>query len=145
MEYLKSCGCILICEKKVLLVSSNNDHGEIFWGFPKGHQEKGEADFETAIREVKEEVGLDVEIVDEAPIKVCHSIKNNTAYKEIYLCLASPVSKEIVIQEDEINEAKWVPFDEADEYLKDYYAEAWHECLKRLESSFSGWFKSGLV
>ena len=125
-----------MCEKKVLLVSSNNDDGEIFWGFPKGQQENGETDFETAIRETKEEVGLDVEIIDEAPIKVGHPISNNTAYKEICLFLSRPTNEGMAIQKDEINEAKWVSFEEVGEYLKDYYAEAWRECLKRLKFGF---------
>lgn len=32
-----------------------------FWGFPKGHMEDGKTEIQTALREVKEEVGLDVE------------------------------------------------------------------------------------
>ena len=55
----KSCGCIIIKNKKVLLVYEKNRN---FWGFPKGHMEDGETEIETALREVKEEVGLDVEI-----------------------------------------------------------------------------------
>ena len=55
----KSCGCIIINNGKVLLVYEKNRN---FWGFPKGHMEEGETEIETALREVKEEVGLDVEI-----------------------------------------------------------------------------------
>lgn len=29
------------------------------WGFPKGHHEEGESDLEAAVREFKEETGLD--------------------------------------------------------------------------------------
>ena len=29
------------------------------WGFPKGHQDAGESEKETAIRELKEETGID--------------------------------------------------------------------------------------
>ena len=57
----KCCGCIIIENNKVLLVYEKNRN---FWGFPKGHMEKGENEIETALREVKEEVGLDVEIID---------------------------------------------------------------------------------
>ena len=57
----KCCGCIIIENNKVLLVYEKNGN---FWGFPKGHMEKGENEIETALREVKEEVGLDVEIID---------------------------------------------------------------------------------
>lgn len=38
----KSCGCIIIDGNKVLLIGSKDDNGEIFYGFPKSHQEQGE-------------------------------------------------------------------------------------------------------
>ena len=64
--YEKSCGAIIIHKTnkdnyKVLLVKNHNGR---YWSFPKGHVEKGETEEETAIREIKEETGLDVEIVD---------------------------------------------------------------------------------
>ena len=34
-----------------------------FWGFPKGHQDEGESEEKTAIRELEEEAGIeDVEL-----------------------------------------------------------------------------------
>ena len=33
-----------------------------FWSFPKGHVKEGENEYQTAIREVKEETGIDVKI-----------------------------------------------------------------------------------
>ena len=64
--YEKSCGAIIIYKAnennhKVLLVKNHNGR---YWSFPKGHVEKGETEQQTAIREIKEETGLDVEIVD---------------------------------------------------------------------------------
>lgn len=41
---------------KYLIVKDRNDN----YSFPKGYQIKGEKDLETAIREVKEEVGIDL-------------------------------------------------------------------------------------
>lgn len=35
-----------------------------YWGFPKGHMENGEDERQTALREVREEAGLDVTIHD---------------------------------------------------------------------------------
>ena len=55
-EREKSCGCIIINKNKVLLIKQTKGH----WGFPKGHVEKDETEIETAIREVKEETGLDI-------------------------------------------------------------------------------------
>jgi len=37
------------------------------WGIPKGHMESGETYTETAIREVKEETGIDIKIITQLP------------------------------------------------------------------------------
>ena len=42
----------------LLLESQNKGH---FWGFPKGHVEGNESLEETALREIKEEIGCDVQ------------------------------------------------------------------------------------
>ncbi len=62
LRYERSCGAIVFREineeLRVLLVQHSASH----WSFPKGHVENGESDCETAIREVKEETGIDIEI-----------------------------------------------------------------------------------
>ena len=50
MKHEKSCGCIIIEDKKVLLIKQTNG----IWGFPKGHVEKNETELQTAEREVKQ-------------------------------------------------------------------------------------------
>lgn len=53
-------GCVVInARQEVLLV---NDKVNAIWTFPKGHLEAGEQLAETAIRELKEETGYDVQI-----------------------------------------------------------------------------------
>ena len=130
----KSCGCIILKENKVLLIGAKDDDGKLFWSFPKGHQEDGETDVETAIRETKEETNLDVKIVDDEPIKTGHLVHGGTAYKEILLFIAEPSSDEIKMQEDEVEKVEWVKIDEAGKYFDDYYSDAWEELLNRLNN-----------
>ena len=137
MKQEKSCGCIIVDDQKVLLISSKDDNGNIFWSFPKGHQEEGETDFETAIRETKEETNLDVEIIDDKPIVTSHLVKNGTANKTVLLFLSKPVTKNqrIQVQEDEVQSIEWVNFIKADKYLDNnfsHYKESWQEAKRRI-------------
>ena len=59
MKYEKSCGAVIFDGDKVLVIQQVKGH----WGFPKGHVENGETEIETALREIKEETNLDVEII----------------------------------------------------------------------------------
>ena len=63
--YEKSCGAVVFYNGKsntrILLVKNNNGR---YWSFPKGHIEIGETEKETAVREIKEETSLEVEIKD---------------------------------------------------------------------------------
>lgn len=132
----KSCGCVIVKEDKVLLISSKDDDGKVFYGFPKGHQEQNEDNIKTALRETKEEVGLDVRIIDKIPIKTGHFVHNGTAWKDIYFFLAKPVSSRIKRQEGEVEEVIWVTFGEAEEYLNKmgYYKDVWREAFARLKN-----------
>lgn len=121
MRHEKSCGTITIDQNKVLLIGAKDENGQIFWSFPKGHQESGETDIETATRETLEEVGLDVEIIDRTPIIVSHLIDDGRVVKYIYLFLAKISSGAVQPQANEVEYWQWVDFDEVAKYLSDHY------------------------
>lgn len=121
----KSCGCIIIKNKKVLLVYEKNRN---FWGFPKGHMEEGENEIQTALREVKEEVGLEVEIDEEKRYTLNYIIRDEID-KTTVLYIATPKSEEIIMQESEIENTKWCDFDEA---LNTLTFENWKEMFKKV-------------
>ena len=133
----KSCGCIILKDDKAFLICTLDDGKEMFWSFPKGHQEAGETDVETALRETKEETGLDVEILDYEPIKTGHLIHGGTAYKEILLFLAKPLNEDLVLQDGEVEKAEWVQFEDVSKILNGYYLEAWNEARARIRSQGS--------
>ena len=114
------------------MIGAKDNDGKLFWSFPKGHQENGETDTETAIRETKEETGLDVEISDIVPIKTGHFIHGGTVYKNILLFIAKPLNYELKPQEEEVEQIKWMQINEAGKYFTDYYNDAYGELLKRL-------------
>jgi 8-oxo-dGTP pyrophosphatase MutT (NUDIX family) len=132
MKTEKSCGCIILKDDKVLLIGARDDEGRLFWSFPKGHQEKGETDIGTAIRETKEETGLSIKIIDNNPIKTGYLIHGGTIYKNVLLFIAEPLTGKLRPQEGEVEQIKWVHISEAGKNFTDYYNDAWEELLKRL-------------
>ncbi len=114
--YEKSCGAVVYCKKgsdiKYLLVC---EHGG-FWVFPKGHMEAGESEHETAMREVKEETGLDVTFVDGFRARDEHSLAREgrpNAIKQTVYFLAKYEDQEFVPQESEISEIALMDFESA--------------------------------
>lgn len=126
----KSCGCIIIKNGKVLLVYEKNRN---FWGFPKGHLENGETEIETALREVKEEVGLDVDIDVEKRYTLNYIIRNEID-KTTVLYIAKPKNEKLVVQENEIENVKWCDFKEALNTLTfDNWKELFREVINDLK------------
>ena len=109
MKQEKSCGCIIINDKnEVLLIHHNAGH----WDFPKGHVEEGETEMETAIREVKEETTIDVEVNEEYRYSTKYSPKEGVI-KEVIYFLARNISDNKQAQLEEVSEVRWVNVDEA--------------------------------
>lgn len=104
----KSCGCVIIENDKVLLIKQIQGN----WGFPKGHMEVGETEVETAIREVKEETNLDVEINENKRYTLEYVTDRNT-YKEVVFFIAKKTSENEKYQESEITAIEWMNFDDA--------------------------------
>lgn len=108
----KSCGAI-IChfdkpnDMKILLIKHKNGG---HWSFPKGHVEFGESEKQTALREIKEETGLDVELMDGFRKSVTYTPKPNVI-KEVVYFMAVSNSKDTEIQEEEISQAVWIEID----------------------------------
>jgi len=109
MKKEKSCGCIVINDKnEVLLIHHNAGH----WDFPKGHVEEKKTEIQTAIREVKEETNIDVEVNEKFRYTTKYSPKEDVM-KEVVYFLAKNISDNKEAQLEEVSEVKWVNFEEA--------------------------------
>ncbi len=64
MTYEISCGAVVFTRQNGDLRYVLTQSIEGFWGFPKGHMEAGETEAQTALREIREETGLSVTLVD---------------------------------------------------------------------------------
>lgn len=106
----KSCGTITYKinngRRYYLLVHHNAGH----WGFPKGHVESGETEYETAIRETKEETDIDTEIVTDFRKVITYSPKENTI-KDVVYFIGRASNDKYHNQESEVSEVRWVSED----------------------------------
>jgi 8-oxo-dGTP pyrophosphatase MutT (NUDIX family) len=82
------------------------------WGFPKGHLEQDETPLEAALREIKEEVGLEVKI-DQGFHKTAEYVLPNGNNKTVYYYLAAYEKQEIRRQESEVKDTKLLSYEEA--------------------------------
>lgn len=103
MKQEKSCGCIVFDGDKILLVKQTQGH----WGIPKGHVEQNETEQETAIREVKEETNIDVEIEGEGRYTENY-VTDKGVQKEVVYFIAKKVGGNLEAQEAEIKEIEWL-------------------------------------
>lgn len=62
---VEKAGCVVIDDAGRYLLVRSKEVGT--WGLPKGHIEKGESSEHTAVRETKEETGVDVTVVRQLP------------------------------------------------------------------------------
>lgn len=111
--YEKSCGGVIFYKTKqntkVLLVKNNNGR---YWSFPKGHIEEGENEQQTAIREIKEETGLDVTLVDGFR-EISEYCPFGKIRKRVVFFLARAFTDNVKIQEEEIDSYIWVDLQQA--------------------------------
>ena len=113
MKKEKSCGAVIVNDNnQVLLVKQTLGH----YGFPKGHVEDGETEEETAIREVKEETNIDIEIIKKDKFMITYNV-SDTISKDVIYFIAKPLSFKAVPQETEVAEILWVDINDVVNYL----------------------------
>lgn len=108
----KSCGAVVIRfndESIEYLAAKSARAGH--WGFPKGHVEAGETEEQTALREVWEEVGLSVKLLDGFRISVDYPLHEG-AVKEVVFYLGMAPDQPVNIREAEVQEARWLGYDD---------------------------------
>ena len=92
-------------ENKILLIKRNTIPFKGYWGLPGGRMDPGETIEQTVVREVKEETGLDVEIVRKIGEYVEKGINDDVDYEYYPTCfLVKRVGGEIKRQESEIQD-----------------------------------------
>ena len=113
-------GGIVLSGDKILLVKNKKGdssiNSESWWGYPKGHLEEGEKPSEAAVREVFEETGFEVEIVNNKPVAESrYEIERSgeILQKTVWFYEMKVVAPFINEPDDEIDEIALVDFESA--------------------------------
>jgi 8-oxo-dGTP pyrophosphatase MutT (NUDIX family) len=86
----------------------------VTWTLPKGTPEPGESIEETALREVAEETGLEVRIVEPLRAIEYDFVQDGTRIrKTVHYFVMEPVGGDLARHDAEFERVRWVPFDEA--------------------------------
>jgi 8-oxo-dGTP pyrophosphatase MutT (NUDIX family) len=105
----KSCGAVVFHEGKVLVEHMGKGH----YSLPKGHVELADqGDKETALREIKEETGLEAKIISDKSYAVDYSPEEGVA-KRVLFFAAEANTTETTPQPEEILAIYWLSPEDA--------------------------------
>ena len=111
MKHEKSCGALVYRkhgDRTELLLIKHRFGGH--WSFPKGHVEAGETEVETAMREIKEETGVNALIDTRFREVVTYSPKKDVL-KDVVYFFATTNDYETSNQEEEVSDIRWMDMD----------------------------------
>ena len=113
MKHEKSCGAVVFTridgEIKYVLAQHLGGH----YGFPKGHMEGGETEEETALREVREEVGLSVSLLPGFRGVEEYDIPSINVHKQVVYFLGEFQDQQIQHQKEELIRAPLLTYEAA--------------------------------
>lgn len=134
---------VLNDKNEILAVQEKNGplKGTGVWKMPTGLTNQGEDIFDGAIREVKEETGVDARFVEVVGFRQGHQCQFDKS-DLFFLCILRPTSTEIVAQESEIAAAKWMPLSEFKAQpifdTRPTMKKMLEVCLARVEGKYQG-------
>lgn len=138
MQTEKSCGAVVFTREhgalRYVIICST----EGFYGFPKGHMEPGETEEQTALREIYEETGLNVHLIDgfrttdEHPH---HRPSRPTVMKHMVYFLAEYADQQPKAQLSEVSSISLMSYEEA---LKAFQFESSRRILTEAHQFITG-------
>jgi 8-oxo-dGTP diphosphatase len=131
-------GAVIVQDGKLVLIRRGVEPDKGRWSIPGGGVELGETVGDAAVREAKEECGLDIELFEDRPMdaldKMVPGEKGRLKYHYVLLqFLARPKGGTLKPTSD-ATEARWVPLEEVERYnLTDSFRAFYKKHRKELE------------
>ncbi|KAI4504158.1 hypothetical protein M0802_000629 [Mischocyttarus mexicanus] len=113
----RACGFVIFrqIQESIEYLLMQTSYGNYHWTPPKGHVDDGETDFETALRETKEEAGFvenDLNIFQDVKVELKYNVNN--APKTVIYWLAELINPNKSVQMSSEHQAyKWLNYQEA--------------------------------
>jgi 8-oxo-dGTP pyrophosphatase MutT (NUDIX family) len=107
-----SAGGVVVRGEDVVVISPKRraPDGRQVLGLPKGHPEGDETPADTARREVREETGVDSELVEKlGDVNYSYRRKGRRVRKNVSFFLFRYAGGELVAQPEEIEDVRWMP------------------------------------
>jgi 8-oxo-dGTP diphosphatase len=104
---------VIVVHDRVLLVRRRISEGGLFWQFPGGEAEPGESPEQAAVRETREEVGLEVV----ASSVIGDRVHPATGRHMVYVACTVSSGEAHVADEDELDQVAWSSMDELPDYV----------------------------
>lgn len=103
-------GVFVFKEGKFLMGQRRGSHGEGSWSIPGGHLEFGETPEETAVREVREETGLEIARVSFAAVTNDIFKEDNKHYITLWMVSDWESGEPVITEPDKYIDQQWVDF-----------------------------------
>jgi len=111
-----SAGGVVVRDGQVIVIvpTRRGAQGQRVLGLPKGHVDPGETAEQAARREVREEAGVDAELVERlGDVRYFYQRDGQRIFKMVRFFLFDYRAGALEDHDDEVEEARWMPLEEA--------------------------------